>query len=100
MKVAFKTSTKPDGKVHATDVTHEDGSMIRPFHGNYLENYSNSRKGKFGVEVYDIMDSVTEQSEMETRIVEAFEGVKSDIGKQKAKVEKILSFYEKTGGEN
>jgi hypothetical protein len=46
------------------------------------------------MEVYDIMDSVTEQSEMETRIVEAFEGVKSDVANQKAKVEKILSYYE------
>lgn len=75
-------------------MTNEDGSMIQPFQKNYMDSYTKNRKGRFGMEVYDIMDSVTEQSEMETRIVEAFEGVKSDVANQKAKVEKILSYYE------
>jgi cold shock CspA family protein len=93
-KVSFKLNTKPDGLMEATEVTNEDGSMIQPFQKNYMDSYTKNRKGRFGMEVYDIMDSVTEQSEMETRIVEAFEGVKSDVANQKAKVEKILSYYE------
>ncbi|KAL7516066.1 hypothetical protein ACHAWX_001124 [Stephanocyclus meneghinianus] len=94
MRVQFKLATLEDGKLQAREVTLEGGKMVPPFQKNYLEKYTKSRKARFGDAVFDIMDSVTDQQEMETKIVQAFESVKNDIHKQKAKIEKVLAIYD------
>jgi cold shock CspA family protein len=99
MRVKFAVVANSDGKLQARDVTLEDGNFVPPFRDNYLENYIKAQKGRFGQEVFDIMDSVTDQGEMERKIVEAFEGVKRDIGKQREKVERILRVYDQKNGE-
>ena len=94
MRVQFKVASLEGGKLQAREVTLEGGKMVPPFQKNYLAKYTKSRKARFGDAVFDIMDSVTDQQEMETKIVEAFESVKNDINKQKAKIEKVLAVYD------
>jgi hypothetical protein len=40
------------------------------------------------------MESVSDQAELEKKIVEAFDNAKDEITKQKAKVERILAAYD------
>ena len=94
MRVQFKIGHDDEGKVRAHSVTLEGGKLIRPYGDNYMEIFERSRKSEFGQEVFDIMNSVTEQSEMESNIVKAFEDVKGAIEKHKEKVEKIIAAYD------
>ena len=94
-RVQFKFDVNEEGKPCAKDVTLEGGKCIPPFQGgSYLDQYAKMRKTQFGYEVFDIMDSVTDQGEMETKIVEAFQKAKSSMSRQKEKVEKILAVYD------
>lgn len=90
----FKISTDEKGQKRAIDVTLKGGKLIRPFSDNYLERYEKIKKGSFGMEVFDIMESVTDQTDMETKIVEAYEKTKSSISRQRIKVEKVMAAYD------
>ena len=56
--------------------------------------FERSRKAEFGQKVFDIMNSVTDQSEMESMIVKTFEEIKEKIVNHKEKVNKIIAAYD------
>ncbi|KAL3788736.1 hypothetical protein HJC23_012292 [Cyclotella cryptica] len=93
MRVQFKVASIESGELQAREVTLEGGKPVPPFQNNHIEAFIRSRKARFGDAVFDIMDSVTDQQEMEAKIVEAFENAKNDISMQKAKVKKVLEIY-------
>lgn len=93
MRIQFKIRTDEKGQKRAVDVTLKGGKLIRPFSESYMERYEKYHKGRFGMEVFDIMESATDQTDMETKIVEAFENTKNSINRQKAKVQKIMEAY-------
>ena len=95
MRVQFQVVAASAGKtsLKATSVTMEDGSLIPPFKPFYLDNFIKKRKAKFGDAVYDIMDSATDQGEMEKRIVEAFEECVGGIERMKERVGRIEGVY-------
>ena len=94
MRVQFEVRHDDKGQTRAHSVTSEGGKMIRPFGDNYLELFERSRKAEFGQKVFDIMNSVTDQSEMESMIVKTFEEIKEKIVNHKEKVNKILAAYD------
>ena len=98
LSVQFNLHTTHDGKKQAYNLTQVGGTYIPPFQNDYLNRYERNRKAQFGAEVFGIMDSVTEQTDMEQKIVEAFEGVKKDIGRQREKMEKVLRVYNGSSG--
>lgn len=97
-RVQFKTVPAEKGitNLKALDLTLEGGELVPPFQPGYLERFMKAQKARFGDEVFAIMDSVTDQQEMETKIVEAFEKCKSNIERQKVKIERAS---ELTGSE-
>eukprot|EP00986_Skeletonema_menzelii_P006438 scaffold2430_cov146-Skeletonema_menzelii.AAC.10 len=89
-RVAFKVSP-PDGNAKcakAFDLTMANGDLVPPFQKGYLERYTKTQKAKFGDKVFAIMSTCTDQQEMETQIVSAFDEVKENIEKQRAKMER------------
>jgi cold shock CspA family protein len=94
MSVQLKIKTNEEGKHVAHEITLEGGKLIRPFQKDYIERFAVTRKGRFGAIVFDIMESVSDQAELEKKIVEAFDNAKDEITKQKAKVERILAAYD------
>mmetsp|Transcript_7615 Transcript_7615/g.11900 ORF Transcript_7615/g.11900 Transcript_7615/m.11900 type:complete len:198 (-) Transcript_7615:220-813(-) len=90
LRVAFKVSPADDnGKsAKAYELTMADGTLVPPFQTGYLERYSKSQKAQFGDKVFTIMSTCADQQEMETKIVSAFDQVKENIEKQRAKMER------------
>ena len=97
MRVQFKTkeveSSKSTTSLKAYDVTLEGGELIQPFHPDYLERHSKVQKARFGDEIFAIMDTVDDETEMEASIVKAFERCSSAIARQKERVRMIKSKY-------
>merc|ERR1711862_22159 len=87
-RVEFRTAPPYDGKVspRALDITMEGGALVPQFMPGYLDQCIRRHKAMFGDKVYEIMSTSTDQQEMETRIVEAFDDVKERIEKTEAKV--------------
>ncbi|KAL7480785.1 hypothetical protein ACHAW6_006453 [Cyclotella cf. meneghiniana] len=97
MRVQFKTVPALSGNtsLRAREVTMVGGELVQPFAPNYLDKYIKVQKARFGDAVFDIMDSVVDQLDMEKKIVEAFERTNFRIQRQKAKVAKVQELYSK-----
>jgi len=89
-RVAFKVAPPQEGTVcaKAYDLTMADGELVPPFQKGYLERYTKTQKAQFGDKVFEIMSTCTDQQDMETQIVAAFDKVKDNIEKQRAKMER------------
>ena len=92
-KIKEVESDKTKTTMKAYDVTLEGGELIQPFDPKYLERYSKLQKARFGDEIYAIMDTVSDQTELEKSIVEAFERCTSAIEIQEERVRMIKSRY-------
>ena len=90
-RVEFTEDSPDEGKEspRARNITLEGGKIVPPFHDGYLENYTRVQKARFGDEVFEIMSTSTNQEEMESRIVEAFDGVKERIERQEGRVKRF-----------
>eukprot|EP00581_Thalassiosira_minuscula_P027737 CAMPEP_0183749802 /NCGR_PEP_ID=MMETSP0739-20130205/501_1 /TAXON_ID=385413 /ORGANISM="Thalassiosira miniscula, Strain CCMP1093" /LENGTH=211 /DNA_ID=CAMNT_0025985651 /DNA_START=19 /DNA_END=654 /DNA_ORIENTATION=- len=88
MRVQFKVGPPDEGKEskRAYDLTMEGGDFVPLFQPGYLKAYIRSQKARFGDEVFDIFSNCTDQNELETKIVEAFDRVKANIERQTEKV--------------
>mmetsp|Transcript_9439 Transcript_9439/g.13937 ORF Transcript_9439/g.13937 Transcript_9439/m.13937 type:complete len:208 (+) Transcript_9439:33-656(+) len=90
-RVAFKVSP-PDKEgakcAKAYDLTMADGELVPAFQKGYFERYIKTQKAQFGDRVFQIMSTCTDQQDMETQIVSAFDQVKENIEKQRAKMER------------
>lgn len=82
-------------KKAAYDLTLEGGKFVNPFNPKYLEIFSRTQKAKFGDEVFDIFSTSADQTELETKIVAAYDRVKSNIERQTEKVSRIGEIYDK-----
>ena len=89
------TSPERGTSLKARDVTLEGGKLFPPFHEEHIEKFIKVQKAKFGDSMYDIMDSATMESEMEKKIVEAYEKCVDSIEKEKRRVQKITELYER-----
>jgi len=89
-RVAFKVAPPAEGAEcpKAYDLTMEDGEFVPAFQKGYLDRYAKSQKAQFGDKVFEIMSTCTDQQDMETQIVAAFDKVKESIEKQRAKIER------------
>jgi len=93
MRVQFKVKADADGgkKVNrAYDLTLEGGRMVPPFAPDYVEKYTISQKNLFGQEAYGIIETSGDgdPSEMEEKLVAAFEKAKGNIERQTIKFAK------------
>ncbi|KAL3788732.1 hypothetical protein HJC23_012288 [Cyclotella cryptica] len=97
MRVQFRTVPASSGvsSLKACEVTEVGGGLVKPFGPSYLDKYIKSEKARFGKAVFDIMDSVMDQLEMEKKIVDAFELTNSRIQRQKSIVERVQDIYSK-----
>lgn len=97
-RVQFKVKEAPSDKgssMKARDVTLEGGRLFPPFHKDHLEKYTRVQKAKFGDRIYEIMESVSEESDMEKKIVEAYDKCAFSIEREKRRVQKIEEVYER-----
>ena len=71
--------------------------MVPPFQPGYIKNYIRTQKARFGDEVFEIFSNSTDQNDLETKIVEAYDRVKENIERQEQKVGRAreLSGYDK-----
>ncbi|KAL7450806.1 hypothetical protein ACHAWC_002659, partial [Mediolabrus comicus] len=98
-RVAFKVGPpeKEGAKCgKAYDLTLENGDLVPAFQPGYLERFTKTQKAQFGDQVFAIMSTCTDQQDMETQIVAAFDKVKENIERQRAKMERAgVQFEEK-----
>ncbi len=94
--VQFKVAPPDDGKKlsKAYDLTLEGGEKVAPFSSKYIERFERTQKAKFGDEVFDIMSTSSDQHEMESKIVAAFERVRERIESKKSYVDKAMKLVE------
>lgn len=91
-RVQFKVGPPANEKAaagKAYDLTEDGGGLVSPFKPGYLDGFIRKQKAIFGDEVYDIFSTSKDQRELETRIVAAFDRVKGNIDRQKAKLERF-----------
>mmetsp|Transcript_19322 Transcript_19322/g.45224 ORF Transcript_19322/g.45224 Transcript_19322/m.45224 type:complete len:201 (-) Transcript_19322:1146-1748(-) len=95
-RVEFTADAPDEGKEspRARNITLEGGKIVPPFNDGYLENFTRVQKARFGDEVFEIMSTSIDQEEMESRIVEAFDGVKARIERQEGRVKRSKDGYE------
>ncbi|KAL7433848.1 hypothetical protein ACHAXH_008604 [Discostella pseudostelligera] len=91
-RVQFKVGPPANDKASsgkAYDLTNEGGGLVAPFQPGYLDGFISKQKAMFGDEVYDIFSTSKDQKELEMRIVAAYERVKGNIERQRARVERF-----------
>ena len=96
--VEFKTEKASSGKktnLKACEITLKGGRLARPFSKNFLPKYIQNQKAYFGDRVFDAMDKVSDEHEMEKSIVDAFQHCNNNIERQKARIERIEGVYSK-----
>lgn len=98
MRVRFKAELPAEGKNsgQATDVTMEDGNLVPPFLPGYLDNYVKRQESTLGKKVYHIFSASSDQEEMESKLVAAYEEAKNAIEMTKEKVKRADVLYSTT----
>lgn len=72
----------------AFDLTYEDGKLVPPFTPQYLKGYMTKEKNQFGDELYEIFNSTENEKDMEVKVVQAYQKVKSRIEGKQAEVKR------------
>mmetsp|Transcript_31082 Transcript_31082/g.65028 ORF Transcript_31082/g.65028 Transcript_31082/m.65028 type:complete len:233 (+) Transcript_31082:56-754(+) len=99
--VEFKVAPPDDGKKlsKAYDLTLKGGEKVAPFSSKYFERFERSQKARFGDEVFEIMSTSSDQHEMESKIVAAFERVRERIESKKRDVDIAKKLVEESDKE-
>lgn len=89
-RVQYKVGPPDEGKLMAKahDLTQEGGKLIPPFRPGYIEEFTRNQKSRLGHEAFDIFSTAQDQSELEIKLVAAYDKVLEDIEKQKTRVER------------
>ena len=69
--------------------------MVPPFRPKHMEKYAKTKKLVLGHEAFDIFGTAKDQTELETKLVAAYDKARDEIERQAAKVERVMKAYEK-----
>ena len=79
-------------------MTLESGNPVPPYPPRHLENFVRQAKASFGDEVYTIAKETADDSEMERKLVDAFERTRTKIKQKTTLVETGLQMARQGGG--